>query len=138
MIFRNFCYLLAIWLSFKNLQGNATSSQIQINFSALAVYVGGSTYRTAPFFHHTLFTVTCYIIPTLKFVGPSSAYPSVSLLVHPSVFQSVHHTSLFDVFVVTISLPHLPSFYLIKKCLWGLALYIKMCQFLWLCDWSYL
>ena len=34
---------------FKNWRGNATSTQILINFTVFAVYIGGSTYGMAPF-----------------------------------------------------------------------------------------
>ena len=64
---------------------------------------------------------------------------SIHQPIRRSLCWSIHLSfNLFDVFVVSIFQPHSPSLYQFKWCLWGLALYIKMCQFLWPCDWFYL
>ena len=88
VIFCNFCHFSAIQL------GNATFTQIPINFIIFAVYIGGPTYGMAPFSsiareiflnsHLTLFLVACSATLHSNLLVHLSAYPLVSLLVHLS------------------------------------------------------
>ena len=85
--------------------GNATFTQIQINFTVFAVYTGGSTYGMAPFSsiareiflnsHLTQFLVACSATLHSNLLVHPSAYPLVSLLVHPSLSVRPSHFTIW-------------------------------------------